>query len=128
MRPPRLSIRGLMGLVLIVAFVFHVSLAAIRVSSTNRNHMHTWVHGQGNKAFITVSCGEPLPFWPCYWRSLLGFRWKGLPLCSQVEGRLLDTCEFRHPQLRTPIRDGQYELKPTRSQIELQKRLRNQSP
>ena len=116
-----------MLLVLSLAVALHMSLTAIRVSSAKEYHMHTWIHGRGIKAFIIVSVGERPPFWPRYWRNLLGLKWKGLPLCPHVAGRLLDICEFAHPELLTPVGNGNYELNPTRSQNDLRRQLSKQS-
>jgi hypothetical protein len=108
-----------MLLVLSLAVALHLSLTAIKVSSTKEYHMHTWVHVQKIKAFITESGSEQPPFWPRYWRNLLGLKWKGLPMCPQVEGRFLDICEVAHPELLTPVGKGVYDLRPTRSQNDL---------
>ena len=128
MRPPRITIRGLMCLVFGVSIALHLSLTAIRVSSMKEYHTHTWVHVKGGRSFITVAGSEQPPFWPRYWRSIIGLTWKGLSLCPQVDGRLLDMCEFAHHELRTSRDHGGYDFHPSQSQIDLQRRLDKRSP
>jgi len=104
-----------------------LTLATIRVSSAKEYHSHTWVHVKAGKPFTTLAVAEQPPFWPRYWRCLLGRPWKSLPLCPQVKGRLLDMCEFAHPEICKPVGGERHEIHPTQSQIDLERRLRNQS-
>ena len=123
MRRRRITVLGLMGLVLGSGIALHMGLAALRVSSAKEYHGHTWVHVQGGKPFFTLASAEQPPFWPRYWRYLLGVRWKGLPMCRTVEGRLLDTCEVAHPEIRkSGVGDR---IEPTGSQIDLMRRLKD---
>jgi hypothetical protein len=127
MRGLRISIRGLMGIVLGFAVARHVALSTIRVFEAKEYHSHTWVHVRGDKVFTALAFEQP-PFWPRYWRCLLGLPWKSQPLCPEVNGRLLDHCEFAHPEIFESAGGGRGRIVPTQSQIELARRLRNQSP
>jgi hypothetical protein len=84
-----------MGLVIVCGLVFYTGLAAVRVFTTKESHCHSWVYVQGGQPFFNLTVAEHPPFWPRYWRCLLGRPWERLP-CPQVEGRLLDMCEFAH--------------------------------
>ncbi len=128
MRRPRITIGGLMGIVMAFAIALHVTLTAIRVLAAKEYHSHSWVQVQGDMVFNTLAAAEQPPFWPRFWRCLLGLRWKSQPLCPEVNGRLLDLCEFAHPEIREPAGGGIFRIVPTQSQIDLARRLRNQSP
>lgn len=89
MRLPRVrfTVRGLMVFVLACGLTFHLAFAAIRVSVDKGYHSHTWVIIQGGKPFFTLASAEQPPFWPRYWRCIIGQPWKSVPLCRQVKGR-----------------------------------------
>jgi hypothetical protein len=91
----------------------------MRVSWARTYHSHTWVHVQAGKPFISIA--SQAPFWPRCWRGLLGLPSERLPLCPQVEGRLLDTCEYAHPEIK-----GVDRTNPTQAQLDLFRRLANQ--
>lgn len=94
----RFTVRGLMGLVIVCGVAFFTGLAAVRVITAKEYHGHSWVYVQDGQPFFSLSVAEHPPFWPRYWRCLLGRPWKRLP-CPQVEGRLLDLCEFAHSDI-----------------------------
>jgi hypothetical protein len=115
-----------MVIVIGFAVALHVTLAAIRVSAAKEYHAHSWVQVRGNKVGNTLAFERP-PFWPRYWRCLLGLPWKSQPLCPNVKGRLLDRCEFAHPEICKSEGGGRFTIVPTQSQVNLAHRLRNQS-
>src|SRR6516225_5956568 len=104
MRGPRITIRGLMCIVIGFAIALHIALAAIRIFAAKEYHFHTWVQLQGDKALTTLAVAEQPPFWSRYWRCLLGLPWKSQPLCPEVKGRVLDMCEFAHREIRKSVR------------------------
>jgi hypothetical protein len=108
------------------AVALHVILAAFRVSAAKEYHSHSWVQVRGAKVFNVLAGSEQSPFWPRYWRYLLGLQWKSQPLCPNVKGRLLDLCEFAHPEI-CESEGGRFKNFPTQSQVDLAHRLRNQS-
>lgn len=128
MRRPRITVGGLMGIILGFGIALHIALTTVRVVAAKEYHFHTWVTVQGDKAFNTLAAAERPPFWPRYWRGLLGLPWKSQPLCREVKGRLLDLCEFAHPEIRTTVGGKSDQIFPTQNQIDLQRRLSNQSP
>jgi hypothetical protein len=128
MRGPRITVGGLMCIVVVLGIAIHLALAAVRVFAAKEYHFHTWLEGQGDRTFTTLAVAEQSPFWPRYWRCILGLPWKSLPLCPEVKGRLLDRCEFAHPEIRKSGGSGRNVIVPTSSQVDLARRLRNQSP
>ena len=128
MRRPRITVSGLMCVVFIFAIAFHLSVGAVRVHSAKEYHAHTWVLIQGGKPFIHIASAERPPFWPRYWRYLIGLPWKGLPLCSQVQGRFLDMCGVLHPEILKRDANGNYQIHQTQSQTDLFWKLKKQKP
>jgi hypothetical protein len=124
MRTPRFSLRSLMVVVLCTAITLHMSLAALQVSRAYEVHSHSWVTGRG---MIVQDSRETPPFWPRYWRSLLGLRWKGVPLCPKVEGRLLEACQFECPEIYIRIDEWTWQGKVPRNQQELSRKLLGRS-
>src|SRR4051812_733737 len=118
MRGPRITVGRLMCIVIGFGVALHVALAAVRVLTAKEDHLHTWVQVRGGKAFTTRARAEQPPLWPRYWRCLLGLPWKSQPLCPEVRGRLLDMCEFSHPEIRKSVRGGGDRVVPTQGQIE----------
>jgi hypothetical protein len=119
MRLPRITIRSLMCVVIGVGVLLHVTLGTIRVNSVRTDHFHTWVQVQAGKPLIIIRSLRS-PYWPRYWRSLLGIPSEKLPLCHEVEGRLLDTCEYAHPEIKDVSRTNI-----ARAQLDLYRRLAN---
>jgi hypothetical protein len=128
MRLPRMTVCGLICLVIGCGLAFHVAFAAIRVSDATEYHAHAWVTVRAGKPYMTMAGSERPPFWPRYWRCLVGIPWKARPLCPRVEGRLLDTCEFAVPEIRKPIDGTRFRIQRTRGHAELIKRLTKSSP
>jgi hypothetical protein len=125
MRLPRVTVRGLMALVIAFGIVFHLGLTAYRVYSANEYHAHTWINNQSGKPSFAVAANQRPPFWPRYWRCLLGRPWKGLPLCPRVDGRLREACEFAQPEIHMNPGRGRDLFLPTRSQLELERQIKN---
>jgi hypothetical protein len=123
MRLRRITIRGLMCVVIGVGVAVHVPAAAIRVNSAKAPHLHAWV-GIGGKPYFTLASFQP-PFWPRYWRCLLGLPWENVPVCPRFEGRFLDMCEYRYPEyLKRDDRTGtRFRSVPTQAQLDLKMRL-----
>ena len=128
MARPRIAIRGLMFVVIVFGIALHTILAAVRITATKEFHAHIWVNPQGVPPSITCAGSEQAPFWPRYWRYLLGLPWMRQPLCPKVGGRLLDMCVFAHPEIQKRVGVGQYTFSPSQSQIDLMTRLSHRTP
>ncbi len=124
MHLPRMTTRGLMVFVILVGLALHFAMSARRVYATKEYHFHTWVFLSGNKPFATISSANQPPFWPRYWRCILGLPWRGRALCQPVDGHFLEMCEFAHPEIRKPLGGGRSTVVLTQGQNDLQKRLK----
>jgi hypothetical protein len=104
----RFTVRRMMVLVLVLGVATHLGLTAWRVGrGTGRwknMHVHSAVVDQDPipANFMSV---QPAPFWPSYWRALLGRSWKDWPLdrplCRRAAPNLLaEWCELAHPGVR----------------------------
>jgi hypothetical protein len=98
MRVPRLTLRGMIFGVMGFGIALHLVVATVRVAAVKEYHSHTWVEVLRGKPYMVASSQQPR-FWPRYWRCILGLSWRRVPGCSPVGGRLLDVCEFDHPEI-----------------------------
>jgi hypothetical protein len=101
MRSPRTTIRGLMAIVLFIAAATWVGLAAERTRS-NRARFHTHFYANGvphdwDGEFSMTP--EWVPFWPVYWRTLLGLPWDLRYVCVPGDGHREVACEHDFPRL-----------------------------
>lgn len=101
MRMPRTTIRSLMAIVLLIGVAIWAGLAAERTRS-NKARFHTHFHANGvphdpNGEFAMTPAW--IPFWPVYWRTLLGLPWNWHYACVPGSGRRKVVCERDFPQI-----------------------------
>lgn len=82
----RFTVLRLMAVVASAALVLWLAVTAARVCDDREssNLYHYW-HRYGDhriSSSIEAMCNEPAPFWPRYWRRLLGFPWPGSYDCT----------------------------------------------
>src|SRR4051812_33858263 len=108
MRTPRTTIRHLMAIVLLIAASTWAGLAAERTRS-NKARFHTHFHANGVPHDPYGEFGmtpEWVPFWPVYWRTLLGLPWNWHYVCVPGNGRREIVCECDFPQIFV-LEDGE---------------------
>jgi hypothetical protein len=124
-RWPRLTIRGIMGLVFMVALSLYSGMAAVEVYRDKEFHVHSGilkrseselaasreVHGSHRVRFgmydflpdepyyLTSSSSVQAPFWPRYFRRLVGRPWHKQTPCGPTCGFFRELCEFAHPEM-----------------------------
>jgi hypothetical protein len=96
-----MTIRRLMMIVLFIAAATWAVLAAERTRS-NKARFHTHFHANGvphdwNGGFDMTP--EWVPFWPVYWRTLLGLPWDWRYVCVPGDGDREVACEHDFPKL-----------------------------
>ena len=135
---PRFTVRRAMLAVLAIAILFGATLPAIEVLRAPDMHVHAWVNPNGSRAFlppglpldqghmpVTLSQVElrPSPFWPRYWRCLLGRPWRGRPVCDTDPTRLAEACEYAHPGMVRRRDDVSFDIQwPPQILVEMRKR------
>jgi hypothetical protein len=101
MKMPRTTIRRLMAIVLLIAAFTWVGLAAERTRS-NKARFHTHFHANGvpHDPYGEFSMTpEWVPFWPVYWRTLVGLPWDWRYDCVSRDGRREIACEHDFPRI-----------------------------
>src|SRR4051812_27154784 len=101
MRRPKVSLRGFMALVLLIAIALALGIPAVEVDRTKDYHTHTFVDVRGTPTL--GAWRRPAPFWPRYARRLLGRPWSKQPVCGPTPGVEAELCEFAHPEMRMEI-------------------------
>jgi hypothetical protein len=101
MNKPRTTIRRLIAIVLLIGVAIWAGLAAQRTRS-NKARFHTHLQSLGdpddpNWEFTVTP--EWVPFWPVYWRTLLGLRWDWRLECISGDVRREIACEHDFPQM-----------------------------
>jgi hypothetical protein len=106
MRMPKATIRRLMATVLLIAAATWAGLAAERTRS-NKARFHTHFHANGvphDPEGDFSMTPEWVPFWPVYWRTLLGLRLDWRYVCVPGDGPREVACEHDFPRIF--VRDG----------------------
>jgi hypothetical protein len=101
MRMPRTTIRRLMAIMLFIATGTWAGVVAERTRSNKARH-HTHFHPNGVPHDLNGEFGMTpkwVPFWPVYWRTLLGLPWDWRYDCVPGDGRREVACEHDFPQL-----------------------------
>lgn len=106
MRRPRLTTRRIMALVLGLAVALGLAVPAAQVAADREQHLHVWYEDRPEPpplgmylppgvrmSAMRMEVQPRPPFWPRYWRRLLGRR--GRPACPGDPGRPLETCSLR---------------------------------
>jgi hypothetical protein len=101
MRMPRTTIRRLMVVVLLIAMATWAGLAAERTRlNKSRAHIHYQNDGMLNKPLENFSETRAwVPFWPVYWRTLLGLPWDWRYECVSGAGHRKVACDHDFPRL-----------------------------
>lgn len=94
---PRISIRLLMALVLLIAVILGLSIPAVDVYRTKEPHTHLGIDTSDPPRLAGWGGIQP-PFWPRYLRRLTGRPWRRQP-CGFVTGYDSDRCEFAYPDM-----------------------------
>jgi hypothetical protein len=95
-----------MILVAIVALLLWMGLLAREVHRENDYHFHVSVITVNDRPGIAWDDKAVPPFWPRYWRRLLGRPWRGQPVCGTAEGHYAESCSFAHPEMVPPMPPG----------------------
>jgi hypothetical protein len=98
---PRTTVRRLMAVVLFIAAATWAGVAAERTWA-NKARRHTHIQANGvphdlNGEFTMFR--KWVPFWPVYWRTLLGLPWDWRYDCVPGDGRREVACEHDFPHL-----------------------------
>jgi hypothetical protein len=99
MRLPRVTIRRLMILVVVAAIGTWAGMRARDVYMDNDYHIHIHAHWLKDEPAMTFNSAITPPYWPRYWRHLLGLPWKEQPVCGTGAGHLEEACSFAHPEI-----------------------------
>ena len=101
MQIPKTTIRRLMVLVLVIGMATWAGLAAERTrSNKSRSHVHFNNEGELNAPLRDFSQTRAwVPFWPVYWRTLLGLPWDWHYDCVAGDGIREVACEHDFPRL-----------------------------
>jgi hypothetical protein len=104
---PKTTIRRLMVIVLLIGTSTWAGLAAARTrSNKSRSHVHYKNEGEPTAPLQNFSQTRAwVPFWPVYWRTLLGLRWDWHYDCISGDGNRKIACEHDFPRLN--LRDDQ---------------------
>src|SRR5262245_5718382 len=104
------SIRLLLAVVAMVAVALALTVPAVKVAMDRGVHSHTWVSGEAGRLGFSASANVISPFWPRYWRRLVGWPYRGLPLCTATQGRETELCEFAYPDMKSPVGAGRFSI------------------
>jgi hypothetical protein len=122
MRLPRirLTVRGMMLVVLGVGICLHVTMAAWRAHRYGTPHLHSAIVKYGNNPGKAVAVRSE-PFWPSFLRHSTGLSWgRG---CLMQGDAMLEMCELANPEIRIPSGPNTYVPRYTREQLELMEEL-----
>jgi hypothetical protein len=119
MRRPQLTIRAALVITLLIGAALGFGLPAIEVFCTKESHEHTYVGNNRGEWGLVVEFVHA-PFWPRYWRRLLGRAWRGQRLCQPSPDRLEEVCSLAQPEV-VSVKYDTYNY--TKAQSELQRRL-----
>jgi hypothetical protein len=106
MRTPKSTTRRLMVIVLLIGIGTWAGVAAERTrSNKSRAHLHYKNEGAPNAPLTDFSLTRAwVPFWPVYWRTLLGLPWDWHYDCVSGDGSRQVACDHDFPELN--IRDA----------------------
>lgn len=101
MRMPRTTIRRLMVIVLLIGMATWAGLAAERTRTNEaRAHVHIKDEGASNAPLSDFSETRAwVPFWPVYWRTLLGLPWDWRYDCVSGNPTREVACDHDFPRL-----------------------------
>jgi hypothetical protein len=101
MRMPKTTIRRLMVIVLLIGIGTWAGVAAERTRSNQlRSHLHYNNEGAPNAPLTDFSQTRAwVPFWPVYWRTLLGLPWDWHYDCVTGHGSREVACDHDFPRL-----------------------------
>ncbi len=88
---PRISIRQIMAIILLIAVMLRLGIPAFEVFTTKEYHVHQGVGP--TKGSAVAQSGIPAPFWPRYWKRLMGQHWRK-QACNIRVGFEQEHCEL----------------------------------
>jgi hypothetical protein len=106
MRMPKTTIRRMMVMVLVIGMATWAGVAAER-TRTNKSRSHVHFNNEGELGAPLREFSETrawVPFWPVYWRTLLGLPWDWRYDCVSGDGIREVACDHDFPRLN--LRDG----------------------
>src|SRR6185312_17380844 len=101
MKRPRITTSWMMVAVLLLAVALGFGLPAINVYRDPDLHLHEWaVLKDDGKLDYEMSGGGMVspPFWPRYWRRLLGRPENTPVVCTGGAGHVVEACERNYPK------------------------------
>jgi hypothetical protein len=98
MRRPQVNIRTLLILILVFGVVLGFAIAALEVLRSRDVHTHTYVRNRRGRWVLGITYVDS-PFWPRYWRRLLGMSWRKQPLCRASPELIEEVCSFAQPEI-----------------------------
>jgi hypothetical protein len=111
-----------MVFVVVAAIGMWAGLKAREVYLDNDYHIHVYAHWNNGSPAMTWNGAASPPFWPRYWRHLLGRPWKRQPVCSEGAGHIEEACSFARPEI-VPEGPPGSALVPTREVAEAHLRM-----
>jgi hypothetical protein len=119
---PRISIRWLMAAVLAPALALGLGLPAYEVYSHSDIHHHAYVGLIDGRPIYLWNAHINPPFWPRYWRRLLGREQDG---CGAGAGFLEETCALTQPEIVGEFICRGPAINPTPAMVAAYERLKN---
>jgi hypothetical protein len=116
----KLTVRGMMVIVLAVAICLHLTTAAWRAYRSGAPHLHSAIvdhRGSPGKAVAVRS----EPFWPAFLRRATGLCWVGG--CFMGGDALMEMCELSNPEIRMPSDPNLYAPRCTPEQLKLVEKM-----
>jgi len=125
----RFTVRGVMALLFVLAVLLHVGRTAYRAASIRDKHFHTYVLSREHEFPASGVAAAGSPFWPRFWRGLLGMPCAGPGFCRVNRfppgwAYLLETCELEHPEIAWRPNPYTVGWSHTQAQKELEERLK----
>ena len=115
MRTFRMTTRRWMLVISVLALSMRLGVAAYRVRTDPRGQWlyHLWERHGLEEYHATFNSQHPVPFWPRYWRRLLGRPWPGSYVCDEGctkswerVGRIVVTVPYDPVEARRSAPDG----------------------
>ena len=100
---PRLRTRTAMVLVLLSALLLGLGWPAWQIYREQDFHVHSAVDVRGTTPTLTIDGGHVSPFWPRYWRRLVGRPYRQVPFCGPTPGFGAEVCEYSDPSMAMRI-------------------------
>lgn len=125
----RFTVRGAMAAVFALAVLLHVGRTAYRVGSLRDKHYHNYVLSHKYEFPASGVAPARSPFWPRFWRGLLGMPCTGQRFCKVDRfppgwTYLIEMCEIENPEIVWRPNANTVGWNDTPAQRELKERLK----